>query len=107
MRMEKEGEKRMKERERERERGGGGGRETTPYLRVLPDIERPPVQLHNRSFLHMHENLVQRLISVALQVTPHHKCTIIGQILEQLQVHRYNIYANRTQDLISARKFAV
>ena len=90
--MEKEGEKRgEKKKGRERKRGGGGRkrkgerergregeRETTPYLRVLPDVEMPSVQLHNRSFLHVHENLVQRLISVALQETPHCKCTIIG-----------------------------
>ena len=75
---EREKERRERGGERERRKGGGGEGETTPYLRVLPDIEMPPVQLHNRSFLHMHENLVQRLISVALQVTPHHKCTIIG-----------------------------
>jgi hypothetical protein len=60
----------MKEREgeRERERERESKTNTTLYLRVLPDVEMPPVQLHDRPFLHMHEDLVQRLICVALQV---------------------------------------
>ena len=39
----------------------------TTHLRVLPHRNVPSVHLYRRPLLNMHQNLVQRLITVALQ----------------------------------------
>ena len=38
----------------------------TTHIRVLPHGEMPSVHLHHWSFLNMHQDLVQRLVTVAL-----------------------------------------